>query len=103
MAGPIFSANDTVAYLNGLAQRFGSVHDFARLYIVPGMNHCAQGPATDRFDALSALDGWLVPGQGPRRARSAMARPYPSAVPYPSYAAYGGSGSIEDAANFARK
>jgi poly(3-hydroxybutyrate) depolymerase len=111
MADPIFSANDTVAYLNGLAQRFGSVDDFARLYLVPGMNHCAGGPATDQFDALSALDNWVELDAAPQsllaKARAAPGVPWPGRTrplcPYPSYAAYGGRGSIEDAANFVCK
>lgn len=108
MADPIFSANDTVAYLDGLATRFGSVDDFARLYLVPGMNHCAGGPATDQFDALGALDDWVERGRTPQsliaKAREVPGVPWPGRTrplcPYPSYAAYGGNGSIEEAANF---
>jgi hypothetical protein len=29
------------------------------------MNHCANGPATDQFDALSALMNWVEAGQAP--------------------------------------
>jgi feruloyl esterase len=111
MADPIFSANDTVAYLDGLVRRFGSVDDFARLYLVPGMNHCAGGPATDQFDALGALDEWVEHGVPPKaltaKARALPGVPWPGRTrplcPYPSYAAYTGSGSIEDAANFVCK
>ncbi|MDR3468563.1 MAG: tannase/feruloyl esterase family alpha/beta hydrolase [Xanthobacteraceae bacterium] len=75
------------------------------------MNHCAGGPATDQFDALSALDAWVEQGRAPQ-ALVAKARPVPGVpwpdrtrplCPYPSYAAYTGSGSIEDAANFVCK
>ncbi len=111
MADPIFSANDTVAYLDGLALRFGSADDFARLYLVPGMNHCAGGPATDQFDALSALDEWVEQGRSPQaltaKARAVPGVPWPGRTrplcPYPTYAAYTGNGSIEDAANFVCK
>jgi hypothetical protein len=38
---------------------------YAQLFLVPGMNHCAGGPATDRFDSLAALDGWVESGVPP--------------------------------------
>jgi hypothetical protein len=108
MADPIFSANDTVAYVDALAKRFGGSDDFTRLYLVPGMNHCVGGPATDQFDALSALDDWVDKGQAPQgliaRARNIAGVPWPGRTrplcPYPAYAQYSGSGSSEDAANF---
>jgi feruloyl esterase len=108
MADPIFSANDTVAYLDGLSKRFGATDDLARLYLVPGMNHCAGGPATDQFDLLTALDDWVEKGRAPQaiaaRARAVPGVQWPGRTrplcPYPSYAAYSGSGSLEDAANF---
>jgi pimeloyl-ACP methyl ester carboxylesterase len=111
MADPIFSAKDTVAYLDGLTQRFGSVDDFARLYLIPGMNHCSGGPSTDQFDALSALDDWIELGRAPQaltaKARAAPGVPWPGRTrplcPYPTYAAYRGGGSIEDASNFVCK
>lgn len=108
MADPIFSPHDTIAYLDGLAKRFGSADDLARLYLVPGMNHCAGGPATDQFDALGALENWVEQGSAPTtllaKARAIPGVPWPGRTrplcPYPSYAAYSGSGNIEDAANF---
>ncbi|WP_046238689.1 tannase/feruloyl esterase family alpha/beta hydrolase, partial [Delftia tsuruhatensis] len=38
-----------------------------RLYLVPGMNHCSGGPATDQFDMLSSLVAWVEKGQAPDR------------------------------------
>ena len=32
---------------------------YARLFLVPGMNHCAGGPTTERFDVLTALEDWV--------------------------------------------
>ncbi len=111
MADPIFSANDTMAYVDALAKRYGRSGDFTRLYLVPGMNHCAGGPATDQFDALSALDDWVDKGQAPAslvaKARNIPGVPWPGRsrplCPYPSYASYAGSGNIEDAARFSCK
>lgn len=108
MADPIFSANDTVAYVEALAMRYGTSSDFTRLYLVPGINHCAGGPATDQFDALTALDDWVEKGQAPQsliaKARKIPGVPWPGRTrplcPYPSYARYSGSGNIEDAVSF---
>jgi len=111
MADPIFSANDTIAYVDALAKRYGTASDFTRLYLVPGMNHCSGGPATDQFDALSALDDWVENGQAPQslvaKARNIPGVPWPGRsrplCPYPSYASFSGSGNSEDAASFACK
>jgi feruloyl esterase len=77
------------------------------LFLVPGMNHCAGGPATDSFDGLAAIVEWVEKGGAPSRI-DASARPGTMYFPgrtrplcaYPSYARYDGSGSLEDAANF---
>ena len=110
-ADPIFSALDTMAYIDRLAQKYADANDFARLFIVPGMNHCAGGPATDKFDALSALDTWVERNRAPdmilATARKAPDVPWPGRTrplcPYPKVATYTGAGSVEDAANFVCK
>ena len=84
-----------------------AVQDWARAFYVPGMNHCSGGPATDTFDAIQAMVDWVEKGAAPDRIQ-AWARPtnayFPNRTrplcPYPKYARYNGSGSIEDAANF---
>ena len=119
VSDPIFSWHDTVAWWNAVkARNGGDPSDFARIYPVPGMDHCGGGPSTDQFDMLTALVAWVEQGQAPdrviARARGAgnpggvnpevpagwnpnRARPL---CPYPQVARYSGSGSIEDAANF---
>jgi len=37
--------------------RWTQTGNFRRVFLVPGMDHCAGGPATD--DALAALDAWV--------------------------------------------
>lgn len=37
----------------------------ARLFLVPDMEHCSDGPAPVRFDTLTALDHWVQHGTGP--------------------------------------
>lgn len=110
-ADPIFSALESVDYYQRLTANNGgpvATGTWARLFLVPGMNHCAGGPATDSFDGLGAIVEWVEQGAAPARiAASALpgsayfagrTRPL---CPYPSYARYGGAGSLEDGANFA--
>lgn len=64
-ADPVFSADDTIAWYDALASRDPAAARYARLFLVPGMNHCAGGPATDRFDVLTALVNWVEHGAAP--------------------------------------
>jgi hypothetical protein len=76
--------------------------------MIPGMAHCRGGVATDRFDAISTMVDWVEAGTPPdsiaaarmQEGRVNRTRPL---CPYPQVAAYAGSGSIDDAANFACK
>jgi len=75
---------------------------------VPGMNHCAGGPATDSFDGLAAITNWVEKGSAPARIEASAlpaSRYFPGRTrplcPYPSAARYKGNGSVEDGANFA--
>ena len=46
---------------------FAQARSFARLFHVPGMNHCSGGPATDQFDLLTPLVRWVEQGLPPER------------------------------------
>ncbi|HEU4691128.1 MAG TPA: tannase/feruloyl esterase family alpha/beta hydrolase [Vicinamibacterales bacterium] len=109
-ADPIFSALESIDYYQRLTRNSGgpeTTSTWARLFLVPGMNHCAGGPATDSFDGLRAIVDWVEKGAAPARIE-ASARPGTTYFPgrtrplcaYPSYARYDGSGSLEDTANF---
>jgi hypothetical protein len=110
MADPIFSATEMLSYYQQLAANNGGIEAtqrFARAFVVPGMNHCSGGPATDTFDSIQAMVDWVENGTAPDRilARAAPDNPwFPGRTrplcAYPTYARYIGSGSIEDAANF---
>jgi len=109
MADPIFSPLDTIRYLDELKHRYGADADgFARLFLVPGMNHCAGGPATDQFDTVTALDAWIEKGEAPEKllatARKTPDVPWPGRTrplcPYPKAARYKGGDDIESAENF---
>jgi hypothetical protein len=104
---PVFSLNDTLAWYREVEKlNTGSAADFVRVFPVPGMAHCAGGPATDQFDALAALVNWVEKGSAPDRivAKAGPTSPWPGRTrplcPYPQVARYMGSGSVDDAANF---
>jgi feruloyl esterase len=77
-----------------------------RLYMVPGMGHCRGGEGTDSFNMLAALEQWVekktppaaIPAARVVDGRTVRTRPL---CPYPHTAHYRGSGSSDDAANFA--
>jgi pimeloyl-ACP methyl ester carboxylesterase len=66
MSDPIFSAEHTRAWFESLDRR-RIAQKVARLYLVPGMNHCSGGPATDQFDLLTPLVRWVEQGEAPRQ------------------------------------
>ncbi|HEY7336217.1 MAG TPA: tannase/feruloyl esterase family alpha/beta hydrolase [Bryobacteraceae bacterium] len=110
VSDPVFSINDTIRWWNDVNQaNGGNAAAFARLFAVPGMNHCAGGPATDRFDAFSKLVDWVEKNAAPEKitATAGPATPWPGRTRplcvYPAQARYNGSGSIEEAANFSCK
>ncbi|MEF7614984.1 tannase/feruloyl esterase family alpha/beta hydrolase [Aquincola sp. MAHUQ-54] len=107
-----FSNHDLVRYYEQVRSRYGAdaAAGFARVFLVPGMAHCSGGPyGTDQFDAFGALVRWVEAGTAPdtmtSTARAAAGVAWPGRTrplcAYPKEAIYKGSGSIEDAANFA--
>ncbi len=107
VSDPVFSITDTIRWWNDLNRETnGAAADVARLFAVPGMNHCAGGPATDQFDAFGSLVSWVEKGTAPQRivATAGASTPWPGRTrplcAYPAQARYSGTGSIEDAANF---
>lgn len=92
-----FSANDTVRYFERMAEANAEVQpvdDYARLYLVPGMGHCAGGEETlDSFDLLTPLVEW-VESDGPPGAVVATGRSMPDQsrplCPWPEYAHFEG-------------
>ena len=70
-----------------------STPDFYRLFIVPGMFHCAGGVGTGTFDAVTPLIQWVEKGVAPSTIPAArvvdgkpvVTRPL---CPYPEVARY---------------
>ena len=122
VSDPIFSANDTANWYEGLrTNNSGDASNFARYYPVPGMSHCGMGPATDQFDMLTSLVNWVEKGQAPDsvvagvRAAGNVAGANPDLpaswsanrtrplCAYPKVARYNGTGDIESASSFSCK
>ncbi len=107
VSDPVFSINDTAAWYREVDRaNDGHAADFVRLFPVPGMAHCAGGPATDQFAAFDALVAWVEQGTPPERmiATAGAMSPWPGRTrplcPYPKVARYDGKGDLEDAASF---
>jgi feruloyl esterase len=92
----------------------GKVADFYRLFLVPGMGHCAGGLGANRFgqgdnapadperNIVAALEQWVEKGVAPEKmiatgADKGFSRPL---CPYPQQARYNGSGNPNDASSF---
>ncbi|MEP7311357.1 MAG: DUF6351 family protein [Pseudomonadota bacterium] len=75
---------------------------WARLFLIPGMLHCAGGQATDQFDMLTAIEAWVEKGQAPDRI-AASGRAFPGLsrplCPAPQVARYDG-GDVNDQRSF---
>jgi hypothetical protein len=79
--------------------------EFFRLFMVPGMAHCAGGVGPDSHDAVSAIVDWVEAGRPPQSMVASkivdgeVTRSRPL-CPYPQVARYTGRGSIDEARNF---
>nr|WP_246448014.1 tannase/feruloyl esterase family alpha/beta hydrolase [Novosphingobium flavum] len=117
---PLVSAQSTLRYWDALSARFGGrLGSLARLFMVPGMDHCRGGPGTDLFggaggdapeadaghDLLSALEDWVLKGRAParvvavRQEGGVTVRSRPLCA-WPAEAVWTGRGSTDRAENF---
>lgn len=94
--------NSVLKFMSGPDKVEGSY----RLFMVPGMDHCGLGEGPTTFDAIGTIQEWVEQGKGPERiivsrfadGKVDQTRPL---CPYPRVAKYKGTGSTDDAANFA--
>jgi feruloyl esterase len=105
------SAASTVVYHERVTKAMGGrakTDAFFRLFLLPGVNHCAGGPGPDTIDAITALERWVEQGIAPdeiiaRRVRNGVVERSRPAYPYPALAKYSGSGDPMKAESFVRK
>ncbi len=119
---PAISPLNTIAYYGSMQAKLGAAKtaEFVRLYMVPGMEHCAQGPGPNAFGQLgiptaagpkygieTALESWREDGTAPGAViatkyvagnKVEMMRPL---CVYPQIARYDGKGDRNVAGSFA--
>lgn len=108
LADPALNPRLGVEYWESVAQRMGAekTQEFFRLFLMPGVFHCSGGVGPACFDTLEAIVPWVEQGKAPARivASQLEGRKITRTRPlcrYPEVARYKGSGSPDDAANFA--
>jgi len=103
---PTVAPQRTVDYYHEVLETTPSADESMRLLMVPMMGHCGGGAGPNEFDIVSALDAWVDGGKTPTRVIASrtendqIVRTRPLCA-YPQVARYQGTGSIDDAANFA--
>jgi feruloyl esterase len=110
-ADPALTALGSIKYFEQVQARDAAARDYFRLFMMPGVLHCAGGPGPDTADWTTAIADWVENGKAPDQLIARKAPPASGAAatpsrtrplcPYPQHAAYKGSGSTDDAANFA--
>ena len=79
---------------------------FARLFLAPGVGHCAGGPGPQPSGQFEAVVRWVEEGKAPdtltavRRDQAGAIRRSRPLCPFPQMAKYKGTGSTDDAVNF---
>jgi len=106
VSDPWFSAVDTVQYYQRLEKDNAPAKaaDWSRLFLVPGMGHCAGGDATlDSFNMVDAIVNWVekdtAPAQVIAKGTSMPGQTRPL-CPFPKHAHYNGSGDEKSAASY---
>ena len=105
---PQISPGNSVQYYDRVLEALGGtdkVNRSYRLFMAPGMAHCGGGEGPNTFDAIGALEQWVENSKAPDQIIAAHStngvvdrtRPL---CPYPKVAAYKGTGSTDEAANF---
>jgi hypothetical protein len=99
----------TIDYYQRVQRQMGGAENtskFARLFLAPGVGHCAGGPGPQPDGQFDAVVRWVEQGQAPevlravrRDAAGSVVRSRPLCQ-FPMVARYKGTGSTDDAANF---
>jgi feruloyl esterase len=108
-ADPQISPLAAIGYYTQAKRMNGATtNDSFRLFVAPGMAHCGGGEGPNDFDKIGTLEQWVEKGKAPdmivasHAKGGAVDRTRPL-CPYPQIATYKGSGSVDEAANFACK
>lgn len=105
---PLIVAEGSIDYYDRVVDRTGNLkrtQDFARLFMAPGVGHCAGGPGHQPQRALEAVVDWVEKGIAPDTLPAS--RPVQGGVetrplcPYPAVAAWDGKGPTREASSYA--
>jgi feruloyl esterase len=106
-ADPGIAPQNSVNYYESVVEKLGkaAVSNSIRLFMVPGMGHCAGGDGTSTFNMMDAMSTWVEQGKAPDRIEASRVRAGKTdrtrpLCPYPQVAVYNGSGSTDESANF---
>ena len=97
----------TIDYFDTLRRDTEGSDDFARLFMLPGVLHCAGGPGADGVDWLARIADWVENGNAPNRivasrvATDGTTELTRALCPYPMVAEYDGAGDPNDEASYA--
>jgi feruloyl esterase len=122
---PAIAPGYTVSYFRNVQEKMGAEKSasFVRLYMIPGMEHCTNGPGASAFGQLGiptsgpqfglfdSLENWVEKGSPLDNVTATKYDAGPNGMPkpkftrplcaYPKVARYTGSGDTNDASNFA--
>ncbi len=109
LADQLIPPQSTIEYYERVQQRMGGAEttaEFARLFLVSGVDHGFRGAGPSPSGTQAALVRWVEEGKAPDQllgqakgndGKVLRTRPL---FPFPQFAKYSGAGSTADAANF---
>jgi feruloyl esterase len=103
----LIPTQSTIDYYASLAKKDAkATANSVRMFLMPGVDHCRGGEGPSDADFLTAMEQWVEQGKAPETLVASKTLPggakrtRPLCV-FPKVAKYSGSGSTDDAANFA--
>ena len=108
-ADQLITAEGSIDYYTRVQQEMGGAKktaEFLRLFMAPGVTHCAGGAGPQPTGLMEALLSWVEDGKAPdtlpatRRDQSGVVTRSRPLCAYPLVAKYKGSGSTDEASNF---
>jgi len=102
---PALTALGTIKYYEALAEGDPDAADYARLFLLPGVLHCAGGPGPDQVDWVAAIQDWVEHDNAPerltatKRAKGEVVMQRPICA-YPAAAVFDGVGDSKKEESF---
>src|SRR5262245_32990075 len=99
----LIAPQNTIDYYTSVRNKIGAAQTdtFVRLFMAPGMMHCAGGPGPNTFDSQTAIEQWVERGVAPAQlvashsSNGAVDRTRPLCA-YRNVAVYKGQGDVND-------